>query len=393
MPANDDRATPATDARGEQAGQRRRRRRITGLATLTGLAAVTATAGLVTGVLIARPGSAPSARAAQAPARSAAAARTGPGSLPGNKLDEVTVPAPSAAVADVGLPRYFALASQGDPNGLEIRSSATGKLVSMIASPGDCMPATYQVTVAGDDRNFVFSCLTTATRENSYYRLRISSQGVSTAVTQLPVAPIASTFVTGLALTPDGRKLAIGLKSSISGTATIQLVTLATGAIRTWTGHLDRPTMLTWADNGRELGFWAWGLRELNVTAAGSNLASARLILSIFHKTELVQNALLSPDGTTVIADVSYDQPKGSRTTPSTVIGGIAQVLAGTGKTTRLFVAQHVQGNAVYPCQLGAIDVSGHHLLAGCTRFERVDRGRATALAGPDIQAAFTGAW
>src|SRR6202020_1519499 len=100
-------------------------------------------------------------------------------------------------------------------------------------------------------------------------------------VTSLPVRLVASTFVTGLALTPDGRELAIGLQHGAG--AVIETVTLATGASRAWTGpRMSRPTLLTWADPGREIGFWSWGLRVLNVRAAGSNLASARLALPMF---------------------------------------------------------------------------------------------------------------
>lgn len=65
------------------------------------------------------------------------------------------------------------------------------------------------------------------------------------------------------------------------------------------------------------------------------------------------------------------------------MIGGIAEMSAATGKVLRLFIPQHVQGNhvqgnAVYPCQLGPIDASGHHLLAGCTQFDRIDWGPVT---------------
>jgi hypothetical protein len=67
--------------------------------------------------------------------------------------------------------------------------------------------------------------------------------------------------------------------------------------------------------------------------------------------------------------------------------------VAGSGKPVRLFVAQHIKGNAIYPCQLAAIDASGHDILAGCDQFDRIDRGRVTALAGRDIQVGFTGAW
>jgi hypothetical protein len=352
------------------------------------------TAGLVGGALAACSGPSAGTHTAQSSQKPSRPAQPGTGQGGGNTpLDAAVMPARSAAAADAGLPSFYVVASQGDPNGLEVRSSATGKLISTETSPGACMPATYQVAVAGNDRDVIFSCLTMTTRKNVFYRLRISSRGAITGLTSLPIPPPSSTFVTGLAMTSDGSKLAIGLKSNTTGNATIEVATLATGAIRTWTAHMDRPTLLTWVDNGRELGFWAWGLRVLDVSAAGSNLTSARFILSIFHKSELVQDAMLSPDGTTIIADVSYALPKGIHETQNTVIGGIAEVAAGTGKPLHLFIAQHEKGNAVYPCQLGAIDATGHHLLAGCTQFDRVDRGRVTALTGTDIQAAVSGAW
>ena len=393
MPTNDDQAASPTQPSGQQG--RRRRWTATGVAALTGLGAVTA-AGLVAGLLIVRSGPAASTqtastRATQSPVHASATAQAA-GPLPGNHLDQIITPATSAAAADAGLPAYYLAASELGTTALTVRSSATGKIISTVAAPAGCMQGAYQVSAGGDDRDFVFSCLLTATRKNKFYRLQISSRGLPTAVTSLPVPLVASTFVTGLALTPDGRKLALGLQRGAG--AVIEVVTLATGGHRAWTGPtMGRPTMLTWADNEREIGFWSEGLRVLDVTAPGSNLASARLVLSIFHKTELVQEAMLSPDGTTIIADVSYNLPRGSRPTPTTVIGGIAEVAAGSGKTMRLFVAQHLKGNADYPCQVAAIDASGHHILAGCDRFDRIDRGRVTALAGPDIQMEFSGGW
>jgi hypothetical protein len=395
MPIDDERAAnPA----GQQTRRRRRRRQtVTGVAALTGLATVTAAAGLGVGLVIVRSGPAASTRTAstravESPTHASATAQPGTGPLPGTHLDQVISPAPSAAAADAGLPRYYVAASQLGTTALTVRSSAAGKIASTVAAPAGCMQGTYQVAAAGDDRDFIFSCLLTATRKNKFYRLRISSRGTPTAVTSLPIPLVASTFVTGLALTPDGRKLAIGLQRGAG--AVIEVVTLATGAHQAWTGPtMGRPTLLTWADNEREIGFWSEGLRVLDVTAPGSNLASGRLVLSIFHKTELVQEAMLSPDGTTIIADVSYNLPRDSHPTATTVIGGIAEVSAGSGKPVRLFVAQHVKGNAVYPCQVAAIDTSGHHVLAGCDQFDRIDRGRVTALAGPDIQLVFSGAW
>jgi hypothetical protein len=397
MPTNDERATNPAEPAGQPARRRRwRRQTVTGVAALTGLATVTAAAGLGAALFIVRSGPASSARtvstrATHPSARTAVTAQPDTGPLPGTQLDQAITPAPSAA-AEAGLPRYYAVASQAGTPALQVRSSATGKIVSTVAGPTGCMPDTYQVATAGDDRNFIFSCLVTATRKNRFYRLRISSRGVPAPVTSLPVPLVASAFVTGLALTPDGRRLALGLQRGAG--AVIEVVTLATGAHQAWSGpKMGRPTLLTWADHEREIGFWSEGLRVLNLAKPGSNLASARLALSIFHQAELVQEAMLSPDGTTIIADVAYNFPHGKIPAKTSAIGGIAEVAAGSGKTERLFIAQHVHGNAIYPCQLTAIDASGHHILAGCDQSDRIDRGRVTALAGPDVQIGFSATW
>jgi hypothetical protein len=396
MPVNDNRAPDAAESSGPTL-RRRRLRKAAGVAGLTGLAAITATAGLFAGLLIVHSGPASSAqttsaRATRSSAGAAATTQPETGPLPGTQADQVITPASSAVTADAGLPRYYVIASQLETPALAIHSSATGKVTGVVSAQAGCMPSTYQVAAAGDDRDFVFSCLTTVGRTNKFYRLRLSSRGVPTAVTSLPVPLAPSTFVTGLALTPDGRQLAIGIQHGAG--AVIEVVTLATGAHRVWTGpRMGRPTLLTWADNGREIGFWSEGLRALDVTAAGRNLASARLVLSLGNQAELVQEAMLSPDGTTVIADVSFNFKGGNIPPGVTVVGGIAEVTPGSGKVVRLFIPQHVRNHAIYPCQLAAIDASGHHILAACDQLDRIDRGRVTALAGQNVQIGFNGAW
>lgn len=102
---------------------------------------------------------------------SASQPKTGP--LSAKTPPDATV-ATSATAADAGVPSFYVIASHGAPNGLQVRGSATGKLISTVTSPGTCMPATYQVVAAGNDRDFIFSCLSLTSRKNEYYRLQLS---------------------------------------------------------------------------------------------------------------------------------------------------------------------------------------------------------------------------
>jgi hypothetical protein len=75
------------------------------------------------------------------------------------------------------------------------------------------MAGTFCVTAAANDRDFVFSCLLRTPRQNAFYRLQLSSRGATSRLTSLPIRPLTTATVTGLAMTPDGRKLAVGLTS------------------------------------------------------------------------------------------------------------------------------------------------------------------------------------
>ena len=188
----------------------------------------------------------------------------------------------------------------------------------------------------------------------------------------------------------------------------MQVARLATGAVRTWTtARAGEPTALSWA--GRELGFFwqddkpaattAAGLWTLDTTAAGRNLMSGRRILPALVGNDQVETALLSPDGATAIASVTYNGT--SHVARGRVVGGIVEVSAGTGRPLRTLFAEHAAyaadpvdpGWYVTSCELPAIDASGAHLLVSCDRFGRLDRARFTPLPGSGPQVAVAAAW
>ena len=144
-------------------------------------------------------------------------------------------PSPTSAQgpAAQGAPNVGTTAARiqvGIDNVLQVRASTTGKVVGTVATPSGCMIGTFNVTAYANDRDFIVSCLKKTPRLNAYFGLRISSHGAPSRPTPLPIHGTTAATVTGLALTPDGRRLAIGLNSRTGQHATIELVTLATGA-------------------------------------------------------------------------------------------------------------------------------------------------------------------
>jgi hypothetical protein len=413
MLTEDDLAAKVAQAFGEQAsrgpaaaidaagifrrGRRRRHRQIA-----TGAVSVTAVVGLVAGLLIAGSGPTDPTQVAQSPTHHASVNPTSStqpkgGQLPGNTLlDAAVARALSAAAADAGMPEYYVTSPDSGSVALEVRSSVTGKVTATVTPPVSCTSKTFEIAVAGNDRDFVFGCPTS--QSEVFFRLRINSRGLVSAVTPLSI-PVPADWVDNIALTSDGSKLAIGLQGYNGAPGALEVVTLATGRVRTWTG--GSPFDLSWTSNGRELGFWAGGLRVLDVNAPGSKLNSARLILSQYVDADVVQEAMLSPDGTTIIASVTYERTLGIHVQlkPDSVVGGVVEIDAQTGKPLRTLLAQHAWhpaqegGLFISACLLGSVDSTGNHLLVSCDKFGRLDRGRFTALSGISADTYFAAAW
>ena len=258
-----------------------------------------------------------------------------------------------------------------------------------------------------------------------FYLLKVSDDGLSAQLTALSV-PAASSFVTVVAMSPDGKKLAFGAQlNNQQGTIThgmIEVVTLATGATRTWTSGTRQgwPAQLTWTDHGHDLGFYwydqdpnsqaAGGLWELDPTAPGSDMFSGRHALPEIVGSDVVQTATFSPDGNIIDAAVLYAGT--DRVRRGKVISGIVKLSARTGRPLSTLLAERAtRAQAGYrswsqlECQLVAADPPGNHLMvvaadapgnhppADCATFGRLDRARFTPLPESNPQVVPTAAW
>jgi hypothetical protein len=251
-----------------------------------------------------------------------------------------TAPAPVPA-APVAVPRYYVAVQPGASDGRDlddadevnpvvVGDARTGQLLATLKPPAG---GTFDgVTGAADDRTFVLDVRSvpgvTGSQHVSYgwYLLRITP-GAADPV-RLTRVPITDRFedavIHGLALSPDGRTLAVMLTPGIAdggtpGPTTLQTYSVATGKpLRTWTGAQSdglvcftctNTVNLRWLANGRTLAFdyqeavLPQAVRTLDVASPGDSLdADSRAVFPITVADQgNCPSPLLSPDGRTVL--------------------------------------------------------------------------------------------
>lgn len=334
------------------------------------------------------------------------------GQPPGLLLDAAVATPPPARAAVSGMPRYYVTADHGRPVG-EVHDAMTGKTLSVVPLPGGIDPKLSQIAAGGNDRTFVLALF--AFPRTRFYLLQVATGGRSARLAALAIPPLpAGAAADAIAVSADGRKLAVAVQFSGGQRGAVEVVSLATGAVRRWTtSRAGVPGNLSWADGGRELGFF-WqdagpgsgtpqtsrsGLWLLDTTAPGDNLMSGRRILPAQVGSDTVQSAVLTPDGSRVVASVVYDGV--DHVDRGTVVGGLVELSARTGRPLRTLLAQRAAhstdpGNPgwyITPPVLVAADATGNHLLVSSDKFGRLDHGCFTALPGVAPQSAIAAAW
>jgi hypothetical protein len=221
-------------------------------------------------------------------------------------------------------PYYVALTAAGHAGAAAvIRRTATGAPVARVAPPRPSNGFTM-VSGAADDRTFVLGAQVTLPAASQSYApfgssrpeysyaaqnqmrlvtftefqlLRFDAARQQARLSPLHLPPVTQA-VSGLALSPDGTRLAVAL--SRPGQLKITVSTLATGSSRTWAAHLNRdlppwlPNSLYWARDERTLAF-SWpepaGRRKGAVPLA----ESVRLLDTAAPGTSLLADSVTAP--------------------------------------------------------------------------------------------------
>jgi len=212
-----------------------------------------------------------------------------------------------------------------------VRSTVTGRVLATASPPRPYKIFTF-VSGTADDRTFVLAAqrwwniasgtagLRAEERDGNtrtvFFKLTFHPATRNAQLTQLTVPEkISSGNLGGMGVSPDGTRLALDFRNSI------QIVTLATGATRTWTwpgkgwigNFKPHGQIFSWSADGKTLAFQQWGgylnstarVRLLDTTAPGHSLAAAKVILTFFNKDGVLTfgagNTLLTADGSKIV--------------------------------------------------------------------------------------------
>jgi hypothetical protein len=240
-----------------------------------------------------------------------------------------------------------------------VRSTVTGRVLATVSPPRPYKVFTW-VSGTADNHTFVLAAQRwwhighgqagmpaqerDGTTPTVFFRLTFDPQTGTTQLSKLSVVGNVSTAdLGGVGVSPDGTRLALDFRKSI------QIVTLATGAIRTWTwpggGWIGnwKPMgqIFSWSADGRYLAFQEWGghldetnhIRILDTTAPGKSLTKAKVIVAYPNRsgagTLATGNSFVTSDGTKIVTATSF-YPR--RSTPAGGYGEVTEYSARTGK-------------------------------------------------------------
>lgn len=335
----------------------------------------------------------------------------------------VAAPAPKPV-----MPRYYVTVARTSA-GLEavVRRSAGGAVTGSVRLPETSAAAAQFVTAAQDGRTFAIAAnligasTLPGTVAMLYFWLHVSADGQPGTPAELPAGTGNAEPPKGMALSPDGDMLALSLEylGVITNTApygNVEVINLATGKTRTWTGHGAPgyyPGAPTWGKDGRTLAFTWWhvtsrttgaavitGVRELDTAAPGSSLLASRLT-GFRTATRDLQSAVLAPGGRDIVASSCRDVAS-SGGYHGTAMAQVVELSATDGHLVRVLWTQVTrfpnatdEQNALDAgCAVLSVDPSENHLLVQAFTFGRIDNGVFTALPGPSPGAFFAaGAW
>jgi hypothetical protein len=286
--------------------------------------------------------------------------------------------ASAPASAPASIPRYYvALAYTGSTSSqlkAVVGDDRTGAAIAVLNPSGS--QNFYGVTGAADDRTFVVLNYTATTKQTSWYLLRVTPGAAHpTQLSKLPIKPLVAQ-VAGLALSPDGRELAVMWRTATTNTNAVTYLavySMASGAVlHTWITKGDNLNAiaggangegLTWVNGDRSVDFrWRTEMdgpdlsftdtvRSIDVSAPGNDLlADSRIAVqlppdvtptktqvSVPCATELTTSNGTLVCGSTSATDVSFEE------VCSTLPPTFATYSGTTGKRLKVLYEWHGQ--------------------------------------------------
>ena len=301
-----------------------------------------------------------------------------------------------------GVPRYYVMVK--NQSTVQVRATATGAALATIPTSTPVVG----VTGAADDRTFVLDAQRQVMgptvlwpQPPKFYLLRLTASGAEQSLTRLnlPALP-KGVAMTGLALSPDGSKLAIEVDTQVNespGLLEMRVYTLATGAYRSWqtngstdpedpggfTGSgVDGAASISWAANSRTLAF-DWqnragtdGVRLFDTAASGDNLIADSQLAVVEatsggqpigaapdYLSSCVTDAIMSADGSSVVCGYATGTLRSGNRYRTTT--GFIRYSTKTGKQVQVYGVTTFNGQAGGDISVWWTSATGKTLIGG----------------------------
>jgi hypothetical protein len=247
---------------------------------------------------------------------------------PGASVPLRTAPAFSGGT----VPAYYVVVNG---RSAQVLATANGAVLATIRTPTQSAGYFENVSGAADDRTFVLAAVRHLRTE--LYLLRLDPQAGAARLSPLPVTVATGSALqfAGLALSPDGIKLAVAVNDWAGATTPttgarqaancdcgprVWVYDLATGSRREWvwprvafmtSAAAKGQASLSWAASDKTLAFdisaftgVTTTVRLLDTTAPGMNLSKSRVVSLYVPAPELpvsIESPLITADGATIV--------------------------------------------------------------------------------------------
>ena len=315
-----------------------------------------------------------------------------------------SVPAGVSLPLPGGVPGYYVVAAGRE---VVVRASGDGHMTGSATIPGPpgtkLSPAGGEPFGSADGRHFVVVVSRggdlPGVADVTLFRLAVSPGGRPGGLGELNFDS-RGVPVTGAALSPGGRMLALSLVHGFPAGplyGSLEVINLTSGATRTWTGRSTPgywPGIPSWVSGGTVVVPW-WhsasqgmipagltGIRQLDAVAPGGSLAAAPLV-AFPAPVPGLHSAMIAPSGGEVIAS-------SCRARHHTATARVIELSAADGRLVQVLRAQtarfpsdaDAQDAIASTCQVLSVAGDGDHVLVQAFTFGRIDNGAFASLPG-----------